>query len=333
MKRAVRGLLAAVGLAAVMGLAALGAAPAQAQAVPAKTRVYVVVIDGLRPDEVASMPFLASLASTGSYYTQGRGVMVAETIPNHVAMVTGVYPDRNGIVANSFPDTATGKVREAGDPALLTADSMFTLVEKQCPQLTTAAVTSKDYLYTIMNHDRTGDGKVDADINFNNTKDPTFIPGLGLTPDERTIVEATQVARSADPDFLFVNLGSVDRVGHVDPLGGTFTLTGTEPPFRAAQRTLTRRLSAGICGDAEGGRHVEQHCTAGHGRPLDGLVASRLQRDPDAGFPSRPAAQGPGADGAEWRRRAVLAQGPRLPPGRRAPGQDAADRGGHGRRG
>lgn len=239
MKRAVRGLLAAVGLAAVMGLAALGAAPAQAQAVPAKTRVYVVVIDGLRPDEVASMPFLASLASTGSYYTQGRGVMVAETIPNHVAMVTGVYPDRNGIVANSFPDTATGKVREAGDPALLTADSMFTLVEKQCPQLTTAAVTSKDYLYTIMNHDRTGDGKVDADINFNNTKDPTFIPGLGLTPDERTIVEATQVARSADPDFLFVNLGSVDRVGHVDPLGGTFTLTGTEPPFRAAQRTLT----------------------------------------------------------------------------------------------
>lgn len=229
-------------MAVAAGAVALSVAgPPAAATGPQKTRVYVVVIDGLRPDEVALMPFLSSLAAQGSYYREARSVMVAETIPNHVAMVTGVYPDRSGVVANDFPDTRSDTVRGNEDPALLRADSMFTLVERQCPQLVTAAVTSKDYLYRAMQHDRTGDGKADVDSNFANVDDPSFIPGLGLTPDERTIAEATRVSRKLDPDFLFVNLGSVDRVGHVDPTGGATSPapTGSRPAARDAQRTLT----------------------------------------------------------------------------------------------
>lgn len=230
---------ALIAVLALAGLVTTTAGPAQAA--PPKTRVYVVVIDGLRPDEVALMPFLSSLARAGTYYPESRGVMIAETIPNHVAMVTGVYADRSGVVANSFPDTASGKVVQNGDPKQLQADSLFTLVQAQCPALVTAAVTSKDYLYTAMNHDRTGDGKVDADVNFANLKDPTFIPGAGLTPDERTIAEAARVSRDLDPDFLFVNLGSVDRVGHVDEAGGVTSAlpTGSRPAARDIQRTLT----------------------------------------------------------------------------------------------
>lgn len=232
--------VAAVAAATVAAITASVTAPPASAAVP-KTRVYVVAIDSLSPDEVALMPFLSSLASTGSYYPESRAVMVAETIPNHVAMVTGVYPDRNGIVGNNYPDTAKGMAVETGDPALLQADSMFTLVQKQCPTLTTAAVTSKDYLYTVLNHDRTGDKKPDADVNFANLDDPTFIPGAGLTPDERTITEATRVSRDVDPDFLFVNLGSVDRVGHVDETGSVTSPlpTGSRPVARDVQRTLT----------------------------------------------------------------------------------------------
>ncbi|HWH29675.1 MAG TPA: alkaline phosphatase family protein, partial [Mycobacteriales bacterium] len=243
-RRRLRALVPALGL---VGLAAFVPLPASAQDAAAdRTRVYVVVVDGLNIEEVdgtppagATMPFLASLAAAGTYYTEARSVMIAETTPNHVAMVTGVYPDKNGIVGNDYPDVETGEAAENGQPELLEADSLFTLVERQCPQLETAAVTSKDYLYFVMDHDRTGDGEVDADYNFANVDDPTFIPVAGLTPDERTIAEALRVVDERDPDFLFVNLGAVDRVGHGDVVGGATTPTGSRPVARDVQRTNT----------------------------------------------------------------------------------------------
>lgn len=234
--RRLRPLLPAVGLVA---LAAWGPMPASAQAVD-KTRVYVVVIDGLNVEEVPLMPFVSSLAAGGTFYPEARAVMIAETIPNHMAMVTGVYPDRNGIVSNDFPDVETGEVRDNGETGLLQADSLFTLVERQCPDLFAASVTSKDYLYTAMEHDRTGDGKRDADYNFVNVDDPTFIPSpAGLTPDERTLQVAREVVRDEDPEFLFVNLGAVDRSGHADPTGSLPLPTGERPAFRDTVRTLT----------------------------------------------------------------------------------------------
>jgi hypothetical protein len=227
-----------VGLAA-MGLVAVPSLQAVAQSAPDKTRVVVLVLDGLNIEEVPLMPFVSSLAAEGTYYTESRSVMIAETTPNHAAMVTGVYPDRSGIVANNFPDPQTGEVVDNGDTGLLEADSLFSLVARQCPQLTTAAVTSKDYLFNLMEHDRTGDGMRDADSNFANLDDPTFIPGVGITPDERTMTEAIRVSRELDPDFQFVNLGSIDRTGHVDPVGGATTPTGSRPAVRDVQRTLT----------------------------------------------------------------------------------------------
>jgi ectonucleotide pyrophosphatase/phosphodiesterase family protein 5 len=233
---------ALVALAGLSGLVAFTPLPGSAQEAPAdKTRVYVVVVDGLNIEELALMPFLSSLAAEGTYYLKSRAVMVAETTPNHAAMVTGVYPDMSGIVANNYPDPETGEVIDNGTTGLLEADSLFTLIERQCPQLVAAAVTSKDCLYTLMEHDRTGDGKRDADINFANLEDPTFIPFAGLTPDERTIAEALRVSREADPDFLFVNLGAVDRTGHIDEAGSVTTPlpTGTRPAIRDVQRTNT----------------------------------------------------------------------------------------------
>ena len=53
----------AAGAVALCTAAVATGGPATAQTAPDKTRVYVVVVDGLRPDEVASMPFLSSLAA------------------------------------------------------------------------------------------------------------------------------------------------------------------------------------------------------------------------------------------------------------------------------
>ncbi len=263
--------------------------PASAQEAPS-TRVYLVSLDGLRPDEVARMPFLQSLATQGTSYTEGRAVMVAETIPNHITMVTGAYPDKTGIVANNFPVPGKNENLESGEPGLLQADSLFTLAADQCPDLTTAAVTSKDYLFTVLEHDRNGDGKRDADSNFANLDDPTFIPGLGLTLDERTVPEVLRVSRALDPEFLFVNLGSIDRTGHIDPVAGATAglPTGAAPLARETQLVRTDALLRLIVEELKSSGRWDSTAfmiTADHSMdfsaPLDSVtIGDDIARDP-----------------------------------------------------
>ena len=47
---------------------------------------------------------LAAFRDDGTWWEESRAVMIAETIPNHVAMLTGVYPERSGIAANKYWD-------------------------------------------------------------------------------------------------------------------------------------------------------------------------------------------------------------------------------------
>jgi hypothetical protein len=68
-----------------------------------KLTVVVAVVDSLMPDEITeATPNLKALKDGGTFYAESRSIFNAETIPNHVAMMTGVNPDRSGIVANSF---------------------------------------------------------------------------------------------------------------------------------------------------------------------------------------------------------------------------------------
>ena len=67
--------------------------------------VYVFVIDGADGDEYENgrLPFIKGLVDKrGTYYAESRAIMVAETNPNHTAMITGAYADTSGIPANDF---------------------------------------------------------------------------------------------------------------------------------------------------------------------------------------------------------------------------------------
>ena len=65
-----------------------------------KLTVVVAVVDSLMPDEIgANTPNLSDLKANGTFYSESRAMFSAETIPNHVAMMTGVVPARNGIAA------------------------------------------------------------------------------------------------------------------------------------------------------------------------------------------------------------------------------------------
>jgi ectonucleotide pyrophosphatase/phosphodiesterase family member 5 len=202
----------------------------------APVRVYLVVVDGLRPDEVALMPTLSSLASEGTYYPEARADMVAETSTNHASMITGMRPTRHGIAANAVP---TLPVRPSDEPRYLKADSLFTLLARQAPELVTAAIGAKTYVADLCRHDRTGDGDTDA----GHVNEPLVVVPVALdsAPDEETGTEAVVISREHDPDLLFLNLGDVDRMGHFDEVGGM-----TEGQLPALRRATLLRADAQI---------------------------------------------------------------------------------------
>jgi ectonucleotide pyrophosphatase/phosphodiesterase family member 5 len=196
------------GAAAGVGASALLATPL-ARALPLAPRVYVLVVDGLRPDEVDHplMPTLASLRDQGTSYLRASAVHVAETIPNHAAMMTGVLPDRNGVPANDvfFRDEGV-----AGHPREI---AFRTVLEQASSEgLVTATVLSKRYLYDLF------DGLADHQWDGDQPPQPN-IPVSDHVPDPWTMDATIEVIDRHDPDLVFVNLGDVDRSGHSDPSG------------------------------------------------------------------------------------------------------------------
>ena len=84
--------------------------PQAAAAAPAEARAPVTIlisIDGFRPDYLArgATPNLLALADAGVRAAM-RPSFHSTTFPNHYTLVTGLRPDRNGIVANRFENPA-----------------------------------------------------------------------------------------------------------------------------------------------------------------------------------------------------------------------------------
>src|SRR5213596_3570732 len=75
----------------------LGAQPANQS-----RRVVVVVWDGMRPDFVSEQntPALWKLSREGVTFRNHHSVYPSATMVNGTALVTGVYPSKNGIIAN-----------------------------------------------------------------------------------------------------------------------------------------------------------------------------------------------------------------------------------------
>ena len=67
----------------------------------------LVSIDGFRADYLdrGVTPVLSKLAAEGARAAM-RPSFPSKTFPNHYTLVTGLRPDRNGIVENNFEDPA-----------------------------------------------------------------------------------------------------------------------------------------------------------------------------------------------------------------------------------
>jgi predicted AlkP superfamily pyrophosphatase or phosphodiesterase len=83
------------------------AAPAVAQ--PQKPLLVLISIDAFRPDYLdrGITPVMSALAA-GGVRGEMRPSFPSKTFPNHYAIVTGLRPDRNGIVDNNMYDPSIG---------------------------------------------------------------------------------------------------------------------------------------------------------------------------------------------------------------------------------
>ena len=76
-------------------------------------RVLLIVLDGLRPDYVKPdlMPNLYALGERGVVCTDHHSTFPTVTRVNASSIVTGAYPQRHGILANTNPRLPRGDTR------------------------------------------------------------------------------------------------------------------------------------------------------------------------------------------------------------------------------
>lgn len=209
-----------------MAISGAAGAPWASAADVSDRRVYVLVTDGCRPDEIDSehTPNLHALRSEGAWYPNARALPIMETLPNHVMMMTGVRPDRSGVPANKIYDRAEATVRTMDRP---TDIQVPTVIERlNARGLTTGTVLSKDYLFTIF-----------GDRATYRWEPSPLLPVTDHAPDRFTYDALVSMVDEADPHLVFVNFGDIDRAGHSD-LAGAVSM----PALRHAALHNTDRL-------------------------------------------------------------------------------------------
>ncbi len=239
----------------LLGSAALSAASApQAGANHDHLKVYAFVLDGLDGDALSegSAPFISSLidgehGARTTYYPDSRSVMVAQTNPNHTAMITGAYPSSSGITGNEFAvygrpadedSCPEGPLDPAGEPFATSGENvncvqvpnMFETVErrKQSQHITTAMIMGKPKLARLFATRNVGDG-YDADHIWAPCDDEPYCADVPTNPasgyalsDEIVMDEVLRTVkqgvadkgRPRTPDFTFANFPQIDTAGH-----------------------------------------------------------------------------------------------------------------------
>src|SRR5262245_12206339 len=116
-------------LVALFAALCLAAAPAGA-AGSADATVILISLDGTSPEVgLRELAVLREVAKRGALAKRLVPVFPTNTFPNHVTLVTGVYPERHGIVDNAFRDPARGVYDRDADPTWIEVEPLWSLVE------------------------------------------------------------------------------------------------------------------------------------------------------------------------------------------------------------
>ena len=162
-------------------------------------KVLLIGIDGVRPDVLAEVatPVMDSLTAGGWYTPEARTTTPSVSGPSWSSMLTGVWPEKHGVVDNRFEGR-----RYAEYPGFLT------LVERERPDLATFAALDWMPLASL-----DGGGPVLSD----EIDTVVAVDGYELGWAEADSVVASRAAQhlaSAAVDAAFVYLGNPDETSH-----------------------------------------------------------------------------------------------------------------------
>jgi predicted AlkP superfamily pyrophosphatase or phosphodiesterase len=184
----------------------------------AQPKVYILIIDGLGADKVSPQltPFLWELIQGDTYnavyYPEARAVMPSLTNPNHVSIMTGVYPQAHGITSNYYWNRHSPRPSQRLNYShQIKVETLFTVAEKNHPQLVTAGILGKGKLTELFTATATGQKSPDYLWGYR----PVFVFGLLFSSwDRKTMDHLIKIISQKDPDLVLVNLPDVDRFSH-----------------------------------------------------------------------------------------------------------------------
>ena len=174
-----------------------GSGPAQAE--PARSKVLLIGIDGVRPDVMAEVPTpnLDALAGGGLFIADAQTTTPSVSGPAWSSMLTGVWPDKHGVTDNEF----TGK-RYDEFPDFLTR------IEQVRPELATVAIA--DWMPLVRAEE--GSAPVSDAVDVKHALDGYEFGWAEA--DDRVAALAVELLTGSDPDALFVYLGHADEASH-----------------------------------------------------------------------------------------------------------------------
>lgn len=153
-------------------------------------KVVLVMVDGLRPEALESIPFAQTLKESGTYTMQGSTVMPSVTLPCHMSLFHSVDPQRHGTTTNVYAP----QVRPIRGLCEVLWDNKkkSAFFYSWSPLRDLVRPGSVTYSYLCKGGDIGGYDKANH-----------------LLTDS-----AIACLQNGEPDFIFLYLGDVDSVGH-----------------------------------------------------------------------------------------------------------------------
>ena len=186
-----------------------------------RPHVYLVVVDGLdaRFATPARMPRLFDLVTREtertSVFAAAHAVMPTNTNPNHVSLLTGVYPSTHGITGNAYwRRVADAPPEKTEDARLIDVETLFTVAEATAPELVTAGVFGKLKLARLFSAVPGRQRAPDILWSPEQASPAGRDPVTGYSFDTATIGGLLAEAGDEEPDLAVVNLSDVDRAAH-----------------------------------------------------------------------------------------------------------------------
>ena len=193
--------------------------------IPAIEHVVIISIDGLRPDRalLADMPNLRGLLKQGAYTFWAKTTAVSITLPSHTSMLTGVIPDKHGIVWN--------RDLPFKEPVYPNVPTIFEMATRS--GYSAAMVAGKSKFSALAKP---------------GTVTWVAVPDETKSNNEAVVSFAVKFIETNKPDLLFIHFPDVDAVGHAKGWGSPEQLACIEKTDRQLGEVFAALDRAGLRG-------------------------------------------------------------------------------------